>query len=164
MPRIFIAIRFNDEFKQKLVDIQDTLKTRGVSGNYCSWGNLHMTLAFIGETYDLPAIRDAVSEVTFESFELTLDRLGSFPTKAGVIWCGVKESEPITTIANCLRERLKEHGVHYSGQRFVPHISLVQHPSSIVTDVDIPKVSVRVEKIYIMKSERINGELIYSEI
>lgn len=164
MPRIFVAIRFNDEFKQKLVEIQDALKKRGVSGNYCSWGNLHMTLAFIGETCDLLAIRDAVSEVKFETFELTLDRLGSFPTKTGVIWCGVKESEPVTTVVNFLRERLSEHDVSYSCQGFVPHISLVQHPSSVVTDVDIPKVSVRVEKIYVMKSERINGELIYSEI
>ncbi len=52
---IFIAIRFNDEFKRKLVEIQDSLKSRGVTGNYCSYDNLHMTLAFIGEHYDLPA-------------------------------------------------------------------------------------------------------------
>ena len=52
---IFIAIRFNDEFKRILVEIQDSLKSRGVTGNYCSYDNLHMTLAFIGEHYDLPA-------------------------------------------------------------------------------------------------------------
>ena len=49
MARIFIAIRFNDEFKRKLVEIQDSLKLLGVEGNYCSYGNLHITLAFIGE-------------------------------------------------------------------------------------------------------------------
>ena len=85
MARIFIAIRFNDEFKGKLVEIQDSLKTRGVQGNYCSYGNLHMTLAFIGEHHDLPAIHKAVNEVEFEPFELSLDALGTFPTKAGVI-------------------------------------------------------------------------------
>ena len=58
MARIFIAIRFNDEFKEKLVEIQDSLQSRGVIGNYCSYGNLHMTLAFIGERYDLPAGRE----------------------------------------------------------------------------------------------------------
>ena len=164
MARIFIAIRFNNEFKQKLIEIQDTLKSRGVRGNYCSYGNLHMTLAFIGESYDLSAIRNAIREVQFEPFDLTLDKLGSFPTKAGVIWCGVKESEPVTTIANNLRRLLNEHGVSYSGLEFVPHISLVQHPSTLVIDVEVPDVSVRVEKIHVMKSERINGELIYSEI
>lgn len=164
MARIFIAIRFNDEFKKKLVETQDSLKSRGVEGNYCSYGNLHMTLAFIGEHYDLPAIRKAVSEVEFEAFDLSLGSLGTFPTKAGVIWCGVKDGAQATSLANKLRERLTANGVSFSGLAFVPHISLVQHPSAIITDIAIPDATMRVEKIYVMKSERINGELIYSEI
>ena len=164
MARIFIAIRFNDEFKRKLVEIQDSLKTRGVQGNYCSYGNLHMTLAFIGEHYDLPAIRKAVNEVEFEPFESSLGTLGTFPTKAGVIWCGVKDKESATSLANQLRERLTANGVSFSGLAFVPHISLVQHPSVIVTDITIPDATIRVEEIFVMKSERIDGELIYSEI
>lgn len=164
MARIFIAIRFNDEFKEKLVNIQDFLKSQGVTGNYCSYGNLHMTLAFIGEHYDLPAIRKAVNEVEFEPFELSLGTLGTFPTKAGVIWCGVKDKESATSLANQLRERLTANGVSFSELAFVPHISLVQHPSVIVTDITIPDATIRVEKIFVMISERINGELIYSEI
>ena len=164
MARIFIAIRFNDEFKKKVVEIQDSLKSRGVTGNYCSYGNLHMTLAFIGEHYDLPAIRKAVSEVEFEPFEMSLASLGTFPTKVGVIWCGVKDGTQATALAKQLRERLTANGVTFSGLAFVPHISLVQHPSVIVTDITIPDATIRVEKIYVMKSERIDGELIYSEI
>ena len=164
MARIFIAIRFNDDFKRKLVEIQDSLKLRGVEGNYCSYGHLHMTLAFIGENYDLPAIRKAVSEVEFEPFELSLGTLGTFPTKAGVIWCGVKDGTSATSLANQLRERLTANGVSFSELAFVPHISLVQHPSVIVTDVTIPDATIQVEEIYVMKSERIDDELIYSEI
>ena len=164
MARIFIAIRFNDEFKGKLVEIQDSLKSRGVKGNYCSYGNLHMTLAFIGENYDLPAIQKAVGEVEFEPFDLSLGSLGTFPTKAGVIWCGVKDGTSATSLANQLRERLTANGVSFSTLGFVPHISLVQHPSAIITDIAVPNVTIRVEQIYVMKSERIDGELIYSEI
>ena len=189
MARIFIAIRFNDEFKRKLVEIQDSLKARGVTGNYCSYGNLHMTLAFIGEmtnearaessslelclarrnstkgqNYDLPAIRKAVGEVEFEPFDLSLGNLGTFPTKAGVIWCGVKDGTSATSLANQLRERLTANGVSFSTLGFVPHISLVQHPSEIITDIEVPDATIRVEKIFVMKSERIDGELIYSEI
>lgn len=164
MARIFIAIRFDDEFKQELVGLQNALKNRGVEGNYCPYGNLHMTLAFIGEKYDLPEIRKAVYEVAFEPFTITLENLGMFPTKAGVIWCGIKVQEQTTTLADRLRDSLTAHGVLYNTQRFVPHISLVQHPSRIVTDIEVPKVSTRIERIYVMKSERINGELIYSEV
>lgn len=164
MARIFIAIRFEEEFKHVLVSLQDALRTRGVLGNYCPFGNLHLTLAFIGESYDLDAIRKAVSEVTFEPFDLTLDKLGSFPTKAGVIWCGLKDNAPIIALTKRLRERLVVKGVSYKEGAFFPHISLVQHPSAIVTDIDLPEASMRVEKIFIMKSERIDGELVYSEI
>ncbi len=164
MARIFIAIRFDDDFKQKLVKIQNALRERGVQGNYCSYGNLHMTLAFIGESYDLPAIRNAVSEVKFEPFEMTLGNLGSFPTKAGVIWCGVEECTSLMFLARLLRNRLMANGVSFSETEFYPHISLVQHPSAIITDIEVPDASIRVEKIHVMKSERIDGELIYSEI
>ena len=164
MPRIFIAIRFSDEFKDKLADIQNSLKVKGVGGDYCSYNNLHLTLAFIGERFDLTAIRSAVSEVSFEPFDLSLGCLGSFPTKAGVIWCGVEEQTAVKNLASQLRERLSVHGVSFNNQGFVPHISLVQHPSAIVTDIAVPKATILVERIFVMKSERIDGRLVYSEI
>lgn len=164
MARIFIAIRFGDEVKKALVALQNALRAEGVEGNYCAWGNLHMTLAFIGERYDLPTIRQAVSEVRFESFTMTLGPLGTFPTKAGVIWCGVSDGGAVTALANQLRERLTAHGVAYSAMPFLPHISLVQRPSRIVTHLPTPQVAIPVERIYVMKSERIDGQLVYSEI
>ena len=128
MARIFIAIRFNDELKKVLVALQDALKERGVQGNYCPYGNLHMTLAFIGESYDLTAIRKAVSEVEFEPFELTLDGLGSFPTKAGVIWCGLKDNAPVIELAKQLEEDVKKLGFK--------QLSIMRPPSLIRKDTD----------------------------
>ena len=40
MARIFIAIRFNDDVKNTLVNIQNALRTKGVRGNYCPYNNL----------------------------------------------------------------------------------------------------------------------------
>lgn len=164
MARIFIAIRFNSEFKQKLIEVQDTLKAKGIKGNYCSCDNLHITLAFIGEQYDLPTIRKVVKEVQFEPFNLVLGKLGTFPTKAGIIWCGIKECSQVKDLTNELRKRLKENNVSFREIDFFPHISLVQHPSSIITDVVVPNTTIRIDTIHIMKSERIDGVLVYSEI
>jgi len=164
MARLFIAIRFSDQFKQKLVALQDTLKERGVQGNYCPYGNLHMTLVFIGERYDLTAVQEAVREVSFDPFDLTLGRLGSFPTRSGVIWCGIKETCKIVSFTDLLKERLTAHGIMYRNIAFFPHISLVQQPSSIITDIEVPEATTHIERIYIMKSERINDELVYSEV
>lgn len=164
MARIFIALRFEDDFKKTLVSIQESLKANGIEGNYCSYRNLHLTLAFIGEQYDLPKIRKAVSEVKVKPFDMSLGRLGSFPTKAGVIWCGLKDNEAVAELAERLRERLKANGVCFKEGTFFPHISLVQHPSAIITDIAVPESTARVTQIHIMKSERVDGELIYSEI
>ncbi|MDO4497306.1 MAG: RNA 2',3'-cyclic phosphodiesterase [Bacteroidales bacterium] len=164
MPRIFIAIRFDDHMKDRLASIQDSLRKRGIQGKYCPYENLHMTLVFIGERYDLPSIRKAVSEVDFEPFDLTLSTLGSFPTKAGVIWCGVEQHQTIQKLVSTLRERLQAYGVAYKNGLFFPHISLIQQPTEIITDIEIPKASMPVLQICIMKSERIDGKLVYTEI
>lgn len=163
--RIFIAIRFTEDFKSALVDAQHELKTRGVTGNFCPYGNLHLTLAFIGETFDLPTIRKAVCEVSFSPFQITLGSLGKFQTRNGtVIWAGIKDGSPVSDLASQLRERLVANGVRFKTTEFYPHISLIRKPSMVVTDIDVAPVSMCVERIYVMKSERINGELIYSEI
>ena len=44
------------------------------------------------------------------------------------------------------------------------HISLVRQPSTIVTDIDVHETSITVDRLFVMKSERIDGELVYSEI
>lgn len=164
MPRIFIAIQFTDEFRQKLVSIQNALMQRGVEGNFCPFGNLHLTLSFIGEKYDLPATHKAVSEVRFQPFSLRLSKLGTFPTKRGVIWCGVEDMDTLVALASKLRERLSANGVMYKVYEFFPHISLVQSPSCIVTDVDVPEASMQVERISVMMSDRVEGELRYWEV
>ena len=163
--RIFIAIRFPEDFNSALVDAQQELKARGVTGNFCPYGNFHLTLAFIGETFDLSNIRKAVSEVSFSPFQITLGSLGKFQTRNGtVIWAGIKDGSPVSDLASQLRERLVANGVRFKTTEFYPHISLIRKPSMVVTDIDVAPVSMCVERIFVMKSERINGELIYSEI
>lgn len=163
--RIFIAIRFTEDFKSALVEAQQELKNRGVTGNYCPYGNLHMTLAFIGETFDLPSIRKAVSEVSFSPFNITLGSLGTFQTKNGaVIWAGIQDCPAVFDLASQLRERLIANGVKFKSTEFYPHISLIRKPSAVLSDISLNTASMCVDRIFIMKSERIDGELIYSEI
>lgn len=165
MPKIFIAIQFSEEVKSALVKTQEALKARGVRGKWCSESNLHLTMVYIGETDEVELIQKAVDEVKFEPFEMELGKLGTFVTKYGrVIWCGVREERPLNKIAKVLRERLDAHGVRYKGTKFKPHISLLKEANMEETDVEVGRASMIVEKMVVMKSEKINGEYVYSPI
>lgn len=165
MPRIFLAIRFTEEFKDSLVEAQQEMKKRGVEGNYCPYGNLHLTLAFIGESFDLPAIRKTVGEVSFAPFYITLGLLGTFQTKNGiVVWAGIKDCPAVFDLASQLREKLIANGVKFKSTEFYPHISLIRNPSLVCSDIPLRTVSMCVDRVYVMKSERVDGELVYSEI
>lgn len=51
------------------------MKKAGIKGQYASADNPHLTLAFIGETDELPAVREAVSKVHVKPFKLSLQNL-----------------------------------------------------------------------------------------
>ena len=57
------------------------------------------------------------------------------------------------------------HGIPFASTPFYPHISLLRHPTSLrFTDIKVPATPITVEGISVMKSERIEGELVYSEL
>lgn len=165
MPKIFIAIQFTKEVKSALVKIQEALKARGVRGNWCSEGNLHLTMVYIGETDEVELIQKAVDEVKFEPFEMELGKLGTFVTKYGrVIWCGVREEKPLNKIAKILRERLDAYGIRYKGTKFKPHISLLKEANMEETAIEIEKGCMVIGEMVVMKSEKVNGKFVYSKV
>ena len=105
-------------------------------------------------------IKEIVAEMLEGGEEMSLITLPSVILVIGVN--GVGKTTTIGKLAHQLRERLSAHGVSYSKTAFFPHISLVQHPTPIVTDVDVAKMSIMVDKICVMKSERVEDELVYS--
>lgn len=165
MLRIFVAIQFSEEVKSALVGAQEAMKDRGVKGNWCSESNLHLTMAFIGETDQVELIKKAVEEVRFEPFEIWLSKLDYFKTKHGtVVWCGIDNEEALNPIADNLRERLRHYGIRYASTLFKPHVSLVKGPSRLITDIDLENVGMRVTEMSVMKSERVNGVMVYERI
>ena len=61
--RLFYAILLSEEMKQALVGAQDFLRAQGIQGNYTRRENLHLTLAFLGETDRLSAARRAAEQL-----------------------------------------------------------------------------------------------------
>lgn len=162
--RIFIAIRFTEVFKSSILDAQDGLKEYGVRGNYTQPENLHLTLAFIGETERVEEIKVAVDAVKFEPFVIRTGKMGCFNGRSRVVWLGIEGEDKVKAIAQQLRRNLDQRGIDYAKGKFSPHITLVRQPSEKPLDIDVESESMTVSKIYVMKSERINGRLVYTAL
>lgn len=162
--RIFIAIRFTEAFKSSILDAQDGLREYGVRGNYTQLENLHLTLAFIGETERVTEIKAAVDAVKFEPFVIRTGKLGSFNGRSRVLWLGIEGEDKVKTIAQQLRRNLDKCGIDYAKGKFSPHITLVRQPSEMPLDVEVESESMTVSEISVMNSERVNGRLVYTAL
>ena len=162
--KVFIAIRFTQAFKEPIFEAQDALRDNGVRGNFTLPENLHLTLAFIGETDRVDDIKAAVKEVVFEPFEIKTGRLGCFNGRSKVIWLGIDGEKKLKAITAELRKNLDIRGIDYAKGRFQPHITLVRQPSDMPLDIDIESANMTVKEISVMKSERICGRLVYTAL
>ena len=159
--RLFIAINLSDDMKGTLLDLQNALYDRGVRGRYTAEENLHLTLAFIGEYPDAEPVLDAMSEVSFMPFELTLDGMGRF---GDLWWAGMKESVPLTAVVRRIRRALAEHEIPFDRKRFSPHITLIRKASGEMPGAHPKPVSMTVEAISLMRSDRGRNGMIYTEL
>lgn len=159
--RLFIAIELSDELKKSITGTLHDLKKQGVKGSYVPMQNLHMTLAFIGETNDAAAVKAALQNVHFKSFKLALSDPGCF---GDLLYIGVKGNQALSAAAKSVRDVLDAAGIGYDKKKFEPHITIVRSLSGNWKKVSAPKGQMMVKKISLMKSAQKDGRRVYTEI
>ena len=163
--RIFIALQFEETFRQALLDVQSALKNCGIKGNYTKPENLHLTLTFIGEYGNPQKILDVLDDIEFTPFELSLNRIGRFET---ILWAGLSASEQLSQNVKRIRRALAEQKIHFDRKKFMPHITLVRQyyltKGTEFPDIVIPHLSMKVTDFSVMRSERGKNGMIYTEI
>lgn len=169
--RLFTAIDFSKNTVDSLLGITDRLRSAGVTGNYSRTENLHVTLAFIGETDKTGLIKTAMESLNWKPFELVLRGIGRFKSDGGdIIWYGIEKNEPLYALQSQLTEKLSSAGFKMEARSYTPHITLARKamlPRGFeLADLSdsCPKIIDRVSKIRLMKSERIGARLVYTEI
>lgn len=160
--RLFIAIQLSDQMNKSLIQCMHDLKKQGVTGNYIPAQNLHMTLAFIGE-YDEPEkVKSVIHNIPLPKFRLSLSHTGMF---GNILWAGVKGNQKLKTYVKELQAALTANGIPCDRKKFVPHITLIRKVSAKNTyQIHMPKASMTVEKVSLMKSERRNGKIVYTPL
>lgn len=160
--RLFIAIHFSSEVKKILLSAIEELKQQTVSGNFTSPENLHLTLAFIGESERVSEIRAAIDRSADGPFEMAVSGTGRF---GNVYWVGIEKNPKLKTLAESLQAELRNSGFDIENREFKPHITLArQVEASAPINLNVKRTAMFVSRVSLMKSERINGRLRYTEI
>ena len=159
--RLFAAIQLSDEMKGSITGTMHEMKKAGVKGNYIPMQNLHLTLAFIGETKETPKIREALQNIQIKPFRLSMSELGNF---GDILWIGVKGTQGLSQATKSVRDALDAAGIEYDRKKFEPHITIIRKVSGSWKQVADPKGEMMVKKISLMKSEEKNGKRVYTEI
>ena len=175
MIRLFVAINCNDVTKNLLLSVQDNIKTQSLKGNFSRPENLHLTLVFLGETPEdqIPAICAAIKEAMrppIAPFTLTFLQTGCFRHSGKELWwIGAQQAGPSLDILKNLRQRitggLSAANIAYDDRPFKPHITLgreIKHNAPIA--IRQQEIVLPINRISLMKSERINGVTVYTEI
>lgn len=174
--RLFIAITFDEELKTKLYQVVNQLRSMALQGSFTLKENLHLTLNFIGETKRVEEVKNAmtqaVSNANLSAFDLSVKGFGCFKRREGdIYWLGIEHKQELTRLQKLLLKELKEAGFYDIDDReYKPHLTLGRRVR-VKEDFDyksfhVPQESMhqRVTKISLMKSERIEGKLTYTEI
>lgn len=165
--RLFIAIDFNDAVRSKLTALRDELCSRSKRGRFTRSGNIHLTLAFLGECDDLrtEAAKAAMDRTVFEPFKMTMDRIGRFRRDGGDIWwAGVRMDDGLLELHNDLTASLSSAGLETDGRTYEAHVTLGREVRTDERPRNIEEFGQTVERIELMSSERIGGELTYVRI
>jgi 2'-5' RNA ligase len=169
--RLFIAINFSEIIKDKLCRIEENLKQNSLQGNFTLRENLHLTLVFIGETAKAGEVKQAMDAVRENKFALGMSGFGRFRRHRGdICWVAVEKANELTSLYKQLADNLAQAGFKPEGRDYTPHLTLGREV--VLKDgfqanefaKSIPDMSMNVEKISLMKSERVNGKLTYTEI
>lgn len=131
MPRLFIAIGFEDNLRKQLAGLQAELKQAQADVRWVASENIHLTLRFIGEVSEeaVPSIKDILKKTieNYRAFEIELKGVGAFPSvnNPRVIWIGCQDpTGQLFRIYQDIERSLIKLGLPGDDHKFSPHITL----------------------------------------
>ena len=165
--RLFISINLNDEMKDALIDIQETMRVYGIHGNETVPDNMHLTLAFIGEYDDPDHVKRVVDSIEIRPFEIRLKGIGVF---RDLWWAGIENSAPLMAVSRRLRRALAEADIPVDRKKVSPHITIIRRAGGRLSEVPEEEIAAHsggvmtVDHISLMRSDRGRHGMIYTEL
>lgn len=169
--RLFVAIGINQQIKDNVCEVIKEMKQSAVQGGFSRRENLHLTLAFLGETQQFIEAKQAIHRINHKSFSLQMNGLGTFLGRDGdLYWAGFEKSAPLIALQKELIKQLADAGFAVEKRAYLPHLTLGRR-IRFEQNTDMQRfqkllnpLTMNVDKISLMRSQRIQNRLIYTEL
>ena len=130
MKRIFIAVKVieDNNFIKQVSSLRDLLA--GESIKWTSTGNIHITLAFLGDTDEnlIGSIGSMLREKCRHShnFEIVLRGFGVFKNfrDPRILWMGIDKSDELNNLNSIIMRGLRDIGIKMEDRPFSPHLTI----------------------------------------
>lgn len=165
--RLFLALNVDRAARREIVRLQENLWGAG-RGGLTRPENLHLTLAFLGQTDPgrLDNLRGAMERTGMEPLKLMFDRVGVFRREGGEIWwLGMEENRALLALQSRLTRELRQAGFPVEERKFIAHLTLARRvkPRHAPGRLEKP-IHARPAAISLMRSQRLDGKLVYTEL
>lgn len=130
--RCFVAVDIEESsVLDSMGRLQVSLEGTGADLKCVERENIHLTLRFLGDVGEglLEELRNIVSGLGFEPFQMVLEGVGAFPNlrRPRVIWTGISKGvDELRGIFNRLESRLMGLGFKPERRGLSPHITLAR--------------------------------------
>ncbi len=166
--RLFVAVGLDDGARQAVMAECQKLSLKTTGGHFTTAANLHLTLAFLGETdvMELPKMEQALAGIRFAAFPVTLGNLGRFSSgEKTILVLSTEGGNQLAELARNVRQALTKMGIRFDQKAFVPHLTLAREIVIADQDIkvvsDIPPITSFVRSFILMESLRETGTLVY---
>ena len=156
--RLFYALWPDESVRETLQFLQAR-----VHGRHIQAGNLHVTLAFLGNqpARHLPLLENVLAELPRTAFSLPIDQLGYF-RKNRIAWAGSHVvPAPLIALQESLAETLTRHHIEFDNKKdFQAHITLARDADA-PTDQPFEPFTWNVSQVALVQSLQEGSRLAY---
>lgn len=160
--RLFVAIRFSPAVEEALWAAVGDLRRQG-EGTFTRRENLHLTLAFIGETDRLAEAKSAVREAA-RGGPLHLEVGGPLGRFSDLWWAGVRGGPELAALAAAVQTALRDRGFFIERRPWKPHVTLARRWRGPAPGTAVAPAAMAAAHISLMRSDRVAGRLTYTEV
>ena len=169
--KLLVAIGLNEDIKKSVGSLAESIKEGSQKGIFSRDENLHLTLAYIGDTDRIDVMKRIVDSLPDDDFKIEFGKFNLTKTDTGdMLWLNVNKSEELAAIRKAIINRMRLMNFSIEETDYNPYIILGKDigykngfdPHKLTEEM--PRLSMQASKIQLIKAEKVKGRTVYTEI